>query len=110
MKYFLLFVLLNAYVAAAYAFPMRLDWEAVTTMEDGSHITAPVKYRVYRRNAVPSTATWFYVTQTYLTHYTATQLIFGQFVYRVTAVVSDQESDPSNELKIAVELDAKEVQ
>lgn len=106
----ILSVLVGLFICSeAFAFPMRLDWDAVTTMTDGSPTTA-VAYRVYRRNAFPDTATWYFLTQTILTHYSASQLQFGQFIYRVTAVSQGQESDPSAELKIAIELDAKEVQ
>lgn len=95
--------------ASAYAFPMRFDWDAVTTMNDGTPAIG-VAYRVYRRNANPPTATWFFITQTILTHYAASQLQFGQFVYRVTAVSQGKESAPSVEDKVAIELNAKEIQ
>lgn len=109
MKLFILVI--GLFLAqTVYAFPMRLDWDAVTTMADGTPAVG-IKYKVYRRNRFPSTATWYFVTQTIYTHYSASQLQFGQFVYRVTAVSSSgTESDPSNELPIAIELDAKEVQ
>lgn len=105
----LLGILIFFISTGAWAFPLRFDWDAVTTMEDGTPITA-VAYRVYKRNAYPETSTWFYVSQTIYTHYSASQLQFGKFVYRVTAVHEGVESNPSNEVKIAIELNAKEVQ
>lgn len=89
------------------AFPMRLEWDGVTQMTDGTP-AKDIKYRLYRRNKVPASAQWFKVTETYNTYYTAQILQFGSFVYRVTAFNQIGESAPSNELPIRVELYAKE--
>lgn len=89
------------------AFPMRLEWDAVTQMVDGTP-AKDIKYRLYRRNKVPASAQWFKVTETFNTHYSAQILQFGSFIYRVTAFNSVGESAPSNELPIRVELCARE--
>lgn len=103
----LIFLALLLLSSSAYAFPMRLEWDATTTMTDGSPATS-IKYRLYRRNAVPSTAKWFKVVETFNTYYTAQVLQYGKFIYRVTAFNDKGESVPSNELPIAIELCARE--
>lgn len=103
----LIFVALCFIATSAHAFPMRLEWDAVTTMTDGTP-AKDVRYRLYRRNKIPATAPWFKVVETYNTYYTAQILQFGSFVYRVTAFNAAGESAPSNELPIRVELCARE--
>ena len=103
----LLFVALLFIGTTAHAFPMRLEWDATTTMTDGSP-AKNIKYRLYRRNAVPSTAKWFKVVETFNTYYTAQVLQYGKFIYRVTAFNDKGESVPSIELPIAIELCARE--
>lgn len=103
----LIFIALCFVATSAHAFPMKLEWDPVTKMTDGSP-ALNVRYRLYRRNKVPNNSQWFRVTETYNTFYTAQILQFGSFVYRVTAFNTSGESVPSNELPIRVELCAKE--
>ena len=101
----LVFIALCFVAINAHAFPMRLEWDAP---ENAQSVPGPVKYRLYRRNKVPSNSQWFKVTETFNLYYTAQILQFGSFVYRVTAFNSEGESAPSNELPIRVELCARE--
>ena len=75
MKLFVLFMLIASPV---YAFPMRLEWDPTTTMTDGTP-AKNIKYRLYRRNALPSNSKWFKVVETYNSYYTAQILQYGKF-------------------------------
>lgn len=88
-----------------YMFPMKLTWDKSAS----STVFGDVKYRVYRRNRFPETSTWFPITETMNTFYSAQVLQAGQFVYRVSTLKSGFESPfSSNDIFVRVGLAARQ--
>jgi len=91
--------------ATNHMFPMKLVWDKSSS----SSVFGDVKYRIYRRNRFPETSTWHRITETLNTYYSAQVLQAGQFVYRVSALKQNVESNfSSNDIFVRVELAAKE--
>lgn len=99
MKLLLLILLIPS---LAFARPLCIAWDAPTNMTDGSPITKQLTYNIYRK--IPP-ADWKQITHTILTHYCQQVIFWGHTVYEVRATCNNcSESDPSNELKIFVDL------
>ena len=88
-----------------YMFPLKLLWDKSSS----STVFGDVKYRVYRRNRFPADSTWFWVTETFSTSYSAQILQAGQYVFRVSTLKGNVESPTSsNDIFVRVGLAAKQ--
>lgn len=86
-----------------FAFPMKLVWDKSTS----STVYGDTKYRVYRRNKTPESATWYRITETANAYYSAQILQAGSYVFRVSALKGNYESPTSsNDIFVTVRLAA----
>jgi hypothetical protein len=93
-------IIMFLWTRAAHALPLELQWDAVTTNANGSPLSAPVKYRLYRKTtledfkpiAETSNRSWTWLTPS-----------LGKTSYYVTAFNENGESEPSNVVHVNTE-------
>ena len=97
----LLSFLLSFLIAgAAYALPLELVWEAVTTDTSGATLAAPPSYRVYRKTAIEAFKP---IATTKNRRWTWLVPSIGRAEYYVTAFNDNGESEPSNKIAVIVD-------
>lgn len=84
----------------AHALPLELKWDAVTQNADGTPLTLPVKYRLYRKTSLENFKP---IAETANTRWTWLVPSIGRTSYYVTAFNANGESEPSNTVHVHTE-------
>jgi len=94
------FLLSFLIAGAAYALPLEIIWNAVTTDESGATLLAPPSYRVYRKTTLEDFKP---IATTKNRRWTWLVPSLGRAEYYVTAFNENGESRPSNTIAVVVE-------
>lgn len=87
------------FASNAFARPLELIWDKVTTLEDGSP-AVNVRYRIYKKTTLED---FKFVFETSNSRWTWLVPSLGHYVFRVRATSAAGEGEASNELKIFIE-------